>query len=86
VIDNYLFVEIVQRPIKKSFLSVAQLNVGDGSTGNRGIQMLSWLQNKSNSGTLLVGFCELNGWQLLQSSTEIEKNNPQIGFVILYAY
>ena len=42
--------------------------------------MLSWLQTQANRGVLFVGFCELNGWQELESYTELSKNKPKIVF------
>lgn len=42
--------------------------------------MLSWLQKQANRGVLLVGFCELNGWQDLESLTDLPKNRPKIVF------
>ena len=44
---------------------MAQLNVEVGSTGERGAKMLEWLQRKAAVGTVAVGFCELNGWQVI---------------------
>jgi hypothetical protein len=40
--------------------------------------MLNWLQTQANRGVLFVGFCELNGWQDLESFTELPKNRPKI--------
>lgn len=40
--------------------------------------MLNWLQNKANLGTFAIGFCELNGWEEIQSNTDILKNYPKI--------
>lgn len=42
--------------------------------------MLHWLQTQANRGVLFVGFCELNGWQDLESLTELGKNRPKIVF------
>ena len=42
-------IEEIQRPLTSSTVSVAQLNVADGSIGLRGKQMLDWLQSKVNS-------------------------------------
>jgi hypothetical protein len=46
--------------------------------GTRGKDMLSWLQTQANRGVLFVGFCELNGWQDLESLTELPKNRAKI--------
>jgi hypothetical protein len=48
--------------------------------GSRGINMLKWLQTQANRGVLLVGFCELNGWQELESHTDLHKNRPKMVF------
>ena len=48
--------------------------------GLRGQKMLSWLQEQANKGVLFVGFCELNGWQDLESWTDSTKNHPKISF------
>jgi hypothetical protein len=40
--------------------------------------MLSWLQRRANAGTLAVGFCELNGWQEMHSTTDLMKNRQKI--------
>lgn len=42
--------------------------------------MLSWLQTQANRGVLFVGFCELNGWQDLESYTDLFKNRPKIAY------
>lgn len=42
--------------------------------------MLHWLQTQASRGVLFVGFCELNGWQDLESLTELGKNRPKIVF------
>lgn len=72
--------EAIQRPVSVNHIQVAQLNVAEGSTGKRGFKMLEWLQHKANAGFLLVGFCELNGWQEVESTSDIYKNKPKIAF------
>jgi N-acetyl-beta-hexosaminidase len=70
--------EIVQRPTKVSRISVAHLNIAEGSTGARGAKMLQWLQRKAAQGVVAVGLCELNGWQEVASSNNNLVDNIQI--------
>ena len=42
--------------------------------------MLHWLKTQAHKGVLLVGFCELNNWQDLESLTELPKNQPKIHY------
>ena len=57
-----------------------QLNVAEGSTGERGAKMLQWLQTQAQEGVLAVGFCELNGWQETLHGQDVMKNRPLIAF------
>jgi endonuclease/exonuclease/phosphatase family metal-dependent hydrolase len=54
--------------------------VADGSLGERGDKMRQWLQSQANAGVLFVGFCELVGWQELESRTDLMKNHEKIFF------
>ena len=42
--------------------------------------MLNWLKTQAHEGVLLVGFCELNNWQDLESLSELPKNRPKIHY------
>ena len=42
--------------------------------------MLHWLKTQAHKGVLLVGFCELNNWQDLESLSELPKNQPKIHY------
>ena len=68
--------EAVQRPLLTNQLSIMQFNIADGSTGERGDQMLKWLQSKAQEGIMFLGFCELVGWQNLFSATDLVRNLP----------
>ena len=72
--------EKIQRPYRLDRLKIGQLNVADGSTGGRGSSMLQWLQRKAAEGVMLIGLCELNGWQEMESTTNIMKNFPRMRF------
>lgn len=43
--------------------------------------MLKWLQQQANAGVMLVGFCELNNWQDLESYTDLFKNKVKRVFL-----
>lgn len=58
----------VQRPITGA-LKVAQLNTADGAADNRRKYLLQWLRQQANLGVDLVGFCEVNGWHVLDSTS-----------------
>lgn len=77
--------ESIQRPLTTSSISVAQLNIADGSLGLRRDQMLAWLQSKAQAGVMVVGFCELVGWNTLHSKTELVKNLPWLALRAAHA-
>ena len=56
-------------------IKVSQLNVADGHIGVGKSSVLDWFLEKANAGTLLIGLCELNGWEKLQSKTDLNKVN-----------
>jgi endonuclease/exonuclease/phosphatase family metal-dependent hydrolase len=58
----------VQRPITGA-LKVAQLNTADGAADSRRKYLLQWLRQQANFGVDLVGFCEANGWHVLDSTS-----------------
>ena len=66
----------LQRPIHMDTIKVSQLNVADGHIGVGKSSVLDWFLEKANAGTLLIGLCELNGWEKLQSRTDLNKNMP----------
>ncbi len=68
--------EAIQRPIYMNEVKLLQLNVADGTVGTKESSILEWFEQKANIGVLLIGLCELNGWQKLQSTTDISKNTP----------
>lgn len=68
--------ETIQRPLYAQEMNVLQFNIADGSVGIRGEYMLEWLQQKAENGVMLIGLCELVGWQKVHSTTEIVKNIP----------
>jgi hypothetical protein len=83
--------EVIQRPITSSSLSIMQFNIADGSVGERGENMLKWLQTKAKEGIAFIGFCELVGWNSIFSKTDISKNLPLLtmrsanaGFIYSY--
>jgi len=65
----------VQRPVVQRKVRGAQLNAADGSA-SRMPQLLHWLVGKASAGVVFVGFCELNGWDQLQSATDLASNVP----------
>lgn len=77
--------ESIQRPLTTSTISVVQLNIADGSLGPRRDQMLAWLQSKAQAGVMVVGFCELVGWNTLHSKTELVKNLPWLALRAAHA-
>jgi endonuclease/exonuclease/phosphatase family metal-dependent hydrolase len=83
--------EVIQRPVTSSSLSIMQFNIADGSVGERGENMLKWLQAKAKEGIAFIGFCELVGWNSIFSKTDISKNLPLLtmrsanaGFIYSY--
>jgi hexosaminidase len=73
--------QIIQRPIFVNSLSFAQLNVGEGgSETSRKTNITNWMIEKANLGYIGLGFCELNGWQDVESKTILLKNLPKINF------
>ena len=56
------------------------MNINNTDIGLRGQNMLNWLKTQAHKGVLLVGFCELNNWQDLESLTELPKNQPKIHY------
>jgi len=67
--------EAVQRPVHQRRVLSVQLNAADGSA-SRIKQLIAWLITKASAGAVFVGFCELNGWELLQSDTDLMTNLP----------
>ena len=70
----------VQRPIHVREVSISQLNVADGRLGNNKYSLIDWFVEKANSGTILIGLCELNNWHKLKSLTDINHNRPMVEY------
>jgi hexosaminidase len=61
----------VQRPHYMNEIKLSQLNVADGRFGD---SITDWFLHKANQGTVLIGLCELNGWDKYKSSVDIQDN------------
>lgn len=70
--------EAIQRPLTTETIKFMQFNIADGSIGDRGNAMLSWLQEKAKLGYAFIGFCELVGWEHLESIVTIHENIQKI--------
>ena len=71
--------EVVQRPVVQRRVVGVQLNAADGSAA-RTKPLLHWLTSKATAGVVFVGFCELNGWDKLQSDNDLMTNVPVMSF------
>ena len=71
--------EVVQRPVVQRRVVGVQLNAADGSAA-RIKPLLHWLTSKATAGVVFVGFCELNGWDKLQSDNDLMTNVPLMSF------
>jgi endonuclease/exonuclease/phosphatase family metal-dependent hydrolase len=72
--------EITTRPLEMGRVHISQVNVAGGDQDSL---LTEYLRGKAVLGTILVGFCELNGWQRLKSSTtnNIADNRPLLDFL-----
>jgi hypothetical protein len=69
----------IQRPVEMAEKRVVQINLENGAASpSRDSLLTKWLLQKANEGVLFIGLCELNGWQQLESSTDLTKNFPLI--------
>jgi endonuclease/exonuclease/phosphatase family metal-dependent hydrolase len=73
--------EFIQRPWQIDRLKLAFYNIENGvsSADRRREELLTrWLQDKAATGYLAIGFCELNGWDGYESSTNSKLNHPKL--------
>jgi hypothetical protein len=69
----------IQRPVGMKEKRIAQINLENGAaSASRDALLSKWLFQKANEGVLFIGLCELNGWQQLESATDLSKNFPLI--------
>ena len=69
---------LVISPQTDQFISIVQLNAADGASKDRRPKLISWLEDQARAGVNIVTFCEINGWDELESSNDVEKNRPLI--------
>lgn len=72
--------KVQTRPITMKRVLLSQVNVAGGEKDKL---LAEFLRDKASRGAMLVGMCELNGWQRMRSSSsyDISGNRPQMDFL-----
>ena len=70
--------EEIQIPFKVSVIKIAQINIANGATGSRRNLLTKWLSEKAKDGFILIGLCEVNGWQDVSDKINFKKNFPEV--------